>query len=135
MLVNTFEINKLHVMNTSSRKWTWRSPDFRHKNEIDYILSDHSSMMQDVSVVNKINTGSYHRLVGSKILGRASQTTIETKTHKNIDAAKISHNREQYEKKVCEKLNTKTKTTTLLIKSTNLQRLSGKSPTNCFYRR
>lgn len=31
------------------RKWTWKSPDCKYKNEIDYIISNKLYIMQDVS--------------------------------------------------------------------------------------
>ena len=45
------------------RRWTWRSPDGRTKNEIDYIMTDKPSMVTDVTVVNSINIGNDHRMV------------------------------------------------------------------------
>ena len=45
------------------RRWTWRSPDGRTKNENDYIMTDKPSMVTDVTVINRINIGSDHRMV------------------------------------------------------------------------
>lgn len=39
------------------------SLDFKYKNEIGYILSDHPQIVQDVSVLNRINTGNDHRMI------------------------------------------------------------------------
>lgn len=37
-----------------SRKWTWRSPNGEHKNEIDFILCDNLGVMQDVEVLGRV---------------------------------------------------------------------------------
>jgi len=51
----------------NKRKWTWRNPDGTIKNEIDFIITTDKSIIQDVSVVSKVNTGSDHRLVRCRI--------------------------------------------------------------------
>ncbi|EFN65839.1 Craniofacial development protein 2, partial [Camponotus floridanus] len=58
----------MYCMNTffqekPQKKWTWRSPDGTVKNEIDYILSSNKNICTDVSVLNRFDTGSDHRLV------------------------------------------------------------------------
>lgn len=68
MLVNFLEQEELFLMNSffkkqPQRKWTWRSPDSVTKNEIDFIIADKKRLFRDVSVVNRFNTGSDHRLV------------------------------------------------------------------------
>ena len=47
------------------RRWTWRSPDGKTKNEIDYIMIDNPNMITDVRVINRINIGSDHRMLMS----------------------------------------------------------------------
>ena len=47
----------------AGRRWTWRSPDGNTKNEIDYIMTDKPSMVTDVTVINRVNIGSDHRMV------------------------------------------------------------------------
>ncbi len=47
----------------AGRRWTWRSPDGNTKNEIDYIMTDKPSMVTDVTVLNRVNIGSDHRMV------------------------------------------------------------------------
>ena len=49
------------------RRWTWRSPDGKTKNEIDYIMTDKPNMITDVRVINHINIGSDHRMLMSNI--------------------------------------------------------------------
>ncbi|XP_022829298.1 craniofacial development protein 2-like [Spodoptera litura] len=68
MLVNFLEKEGLFLMNSffkkqPQRKWTWRSPDTMTKNEIDFIMTDKKRIFRDVSVINRFNTGSDHRLV------------------------------------------------------------------------
>ena len=63
--------SKLFIANSKfkkniNRKWTWRNPDGTIKNEIDFIMSTDQSIIQDVSIINKVNTGSDHRLVRCK---------------------------------------------------------------------
>lgn len=67
-LVNFSERHGLKIMNTffekkANRRWTWISPNKTTKNEIDFILTDKPRSVTDVSVLNKFNTGSDHRLV------------------------------------------------------------------------
>ena len=73
----------------AGRRWTWRSPDGNNKNEIDYIITDKPSMVTDVTVLNRVNIGSDHRMVmGSialntraerrKLLNKNTQTRVDT---------------------------------------------------------
>ena len=53
------------IMNTLfqkkiERRWTWRSPDGKTKNEIDYIMTDKPNMITDIRVINRITIGSDH---------------------------------------------------------------------------
>ncbi|XP_046976516.1 uncharacterized protein LOC124542632 [Vanessa cardui] len=68
MLVNFLEREGLFLMNSffkkqPQRKWTWQSPDTMTNNEIDFIMTDKRHIFRDVSVINRFNTGSDHRLV------------------------------------------------------------------------
>ena len=72
MLVNFLEQQDLFLMNSffkksPNRKWTWKSPDGRTANEIDYILTDKRRIFRDVTVLNRCDTGSDHRLVRSTL--------------------------------------------------------------------
>ena len=49
------------------RRWIWRSPDGKTKNEIEYIMTDNPNMITDVRVINRINIGSDHRMLMSNI--------------------------------------------------------------------
>ena len=70
-LIEFAEARSLSIMNTFfekriERKWTWKSPS-GVKNEIDFILSNRRDVVKDVSVINKVNVGTDHRMVRSKI--------------------------------------------------------------------
>ena len=62
-LVNFAEYEGLKIVNTffkknDKRRWTWRSPNGEHLNEIDYILTDKIEFFKDVGVVNRVQVGS-----------------------------------------------------------------------------
>ena len=72
MLVNFSERYNMKIMNTvfqkrAGRKWTWRSPNEETKNEIDFIIADNFNIVKDVTVINRVNIGSDHRMVASRI--------------------------------------------------------------------
>ncbi len=58
---NTFFIKK------PNRKWTWRSPDGRTKNEIDHILTDNLHMVKDIGVLSTFLFSSDHLPIRCKI--------------------------------------------------------------------
>lgn len=68
-----FAVNqRLYIMNTffqkkENKKWTWRSPNGEIKNEIDFIMANDKRIFKDVTVINRFNTGSDHRLVRGEI--------------------------------------------------------------------
>ncbi|KAL1446846.1 hypothetical protein WDU94_003496 [Cyamophila willieti] len=71
-LVQFAEEKRLYIMNSffkkqPTRKWTWFSPDREVKNEIDFITTNQKHIVKDVTVLNKFNTGSDHRLVRARI--------------------------------------------------------------------
>ncbi|CAH2243712.1 jg8772 [Pararge aegeria aegeria] len=68
MLANFMEKEGLFMMNSfyekrPHRKWTWLSPDGSTRNEIDFIMSTKLHIFNDVSVINRVKTGSDHRMV------------------------------------------------------------------------
>ena len=63
-----FKIMNTQFQKKAGRRWTWRSPDENTKNEIDYIMTDKPSMVTDVTVINRINIGSDHRMVMGSII-------------------------------------------------------------------
>ncbi|XP_045460954.1 uncharacterized protein LOC123671253 [Harmonia axyridis] len=64
---NLFQMNSFFPKRPN-RRWTWRSPDGRTKNEIDFIITNRSHIVKDVSVLNKVSTGSDHRIVRAKLM-------------------------------------------------------------------
>lgn len=67
-LVEFCEDHRLFVLNSfyqkkPQRRWTWQSPNATTRNEIDYMLSPHQTVVTDVTVLNNFNAGSDHRLV------------------------------------------------------------------------
>ena len=69
-----FKIMNTQFQKKAGRRWTWRSPDGNTKNEIDYIMTDKPSMVTDVTVINRVNIGSDHRMVmGSITLNTRAQ--------------------------------------------------------------
>ena len=111
-LIQFAEEHNLLILNTfykkpPSGKWTWRSPDGRTKNEIDFILSDSKKNVKDVQVLNGLKFDSDHRMV------RAILTLNKRKRY-----AKISH------KPKLEKINKEIYKSTL---KNNLEKLQNKS--------
>ena len=73
----------------AGRRWTWRRPFGNTKHEIYYIMTEKPSMVTDVTVINRINIESDHRMVmGSvtlntkaerwKLLNKNTQTRVDT---------------------------------------------------------
>ena len=84
-----FKIMNTQFQKKAGRRWTWRSPDGNTKNEIDYIMTDKPSMVTYVTVINRVNIGSDHRMVmGSitlntrakrrKLLNKNTRTRVDT---------------------------------------------------------
>uniref|UniRef100_A0A914VTP1 Endonuclease/exonuclease/phosphatase domain-containing protein n=1 Tax=Plectus sambesii TaxID=2011161 RepID=A0A914VTP1_9BILA len=69
MLIDFCKDLQLQVFNSFfkkliARKWTWRSPNGRTKNEIDFVLAPHNSIFtKDVCVVASFNFYSDHHLL------------------------------------------------------------------------
>lgn len=85
--------NKISILNTffkkkPNRRWTWRSPNGEHKNEIDFIMSNNPGIIQNVEVLN-LNYSSDHRPVRATITlskpkkNRSTYTTSHKTTLKN----------------------------------------------------
>nr|XP_049695954.1 craniofacial development protein 2-like [Helicoverpa armigera] len=67
-LADFLEKEELFMMNSffqkpPHRKWTWLSPDGFTRNEIDFFMTDKKRVFSDVSVINRVKTGSDHRIV------------------------------------------------------------------------
>ena len=99
---NNFKIMNTQFEKKAGRRWTWRSPDGNTKNEIEYIMTDKPSMVTDLTVINRVNNGSDHRLaMGSitlntraerrKLLNKNKRTRVGTK--KNTFQLELKKNR------------------------------------------
>ncbi|PZC72845.1 hypothetical protein B5X24_HaOG210520 [Helicoverpa armigera] len=87
-LVNFSYAYNLKIMNSfykkrKSRKWTWISPNGRDKNEIDFILTNQKQFFNDVSVINKLNFNTDHRMV------RANIKCDQKKSRKFVVASRV----------------------------------------------
>ena len=98
LLVNFAEKYNMRVMNSffqkrAGRKWTWRSPNGTTKNEIDFVLADESNSVSNVTVINKVNIGSDHRMVGctAKFNYRAERNKLILK--KKISVERVKENK------------------------------------------
>src|SRR5271167_45439 len=61
-LVEFAASRKLYIGNSKykkrdNRKWTWKSPDGTVKSKIDFIMTDNENTIEDLTVVNRVNTG------------------------------------------------------------------------------
>ncbi|KAI8425563.1 hypothetical protein MSG28_011388 [Choristoneura fumiferana] len=86
--------NKFKVINTIFKKktknlWTWITPDKQHKNQIDYILSNHSKLFTNIEILNNGIFPSDHRLVRGTIhlhkTRRSRATFSEPRANLSID--------------------------------------------------
>lgn len=71
-LINFALENNITILNSlfkkrPSRKWTWRSPDGKYTNEVDYILSNRPKFFNDVNVINNLNFHTDHRMVRASL--------------------------------------------------------------------
>ncbi|KAI8439905.1 hypothetical protein MSG28_001366 [Choristoneura fumiferana] len=102
---------KLFAMNTFFQKkpqkmWTWRSPDGKTKNQIDYILSSKRYIFEDVGVINMVGAGSDHRIVRARLalnLKLELRRLVES-NRPSEDRKYIEVQREYYQRKLSEKL-------------------------------
>jgi hypothetical protein len=82
-----------------SRKWTWRSPDGTTKNEIDFIMTSKESTIENLTVLNRVNTGSDHRLVRARFNFKTSidrAKLVKSQTPK-IDYVTLKARREMFQ--------------------------------------
>ena len=82
---------KYKIMNTmlfqkkAWRIWVWKSPNSVTMTEIDYILTNRSHIVTDVTGINQVNTGSDRRLVMSNI---KLDVEVEMEKHDDQEATK-----------------------------------------------
>lgn len=55
-----------HIYERLERKWTWQSLS-GIKNEIDFTITNMRGIVKQVEGMNKVNIGSNHRMVKSKL--------------------------------------------------------------------
>lgn len=84
----------LHIANTKFQKkskWTWKSPDGKTLNEIDFIMTNRIDTVKDVKVLNKVNAGSDHRLIRSKIKFQHNieRSKLTCKARKSINLPRL----------------------------------------------
>ena len=84
-IVNTF------FRKRPSTKWTWRHPNGRTKNEIDFILSDSLTGIADIQVAQTLKLSTDHRLV---------RIIVEIKRKRRHFRTQVSHKIEDMNKTV-----------------------------------
>ena len=62
----------LYIVNDKYQKkenalWTWKNPDECTRNQMDFIMTNRQDIIIDVAVINRVNTGSDHKFVRSKV--------------------------------------------------------------------
>jgi endonuclease/exonuclease/phosphatase family metal-dependent hydrolase len=92
----------LYIANTRFKKkskWTWKSPDGKTTNEIDFIMTDHINTVKDVTVLNRVDVGSDHRMVRSKISFplKLERKKLTASGHKNINLDKLNEMKQEFQ--------------------------------------
>lgn len=111
MLANLLNNEKLFCLNTffqkpPQRKWTWRSPDGRTKNEIDFIFANKTNICKDISVLNQFHTGSDHRLVRASIQIDTKMERKKLLTRSKIPTRDVLYlNKETYQNELTNRIN------------------------------
>lgn len=96
-LIQFAQEHNLFILNTfykkpATAKWTWKSPDGKTRNEIDFILSNSKENIRDVQVLNGVKFDTDHRMVRAALeTNRKSRKRIQ---HKKQGPTAI--NRETY---------------------------------------
>lgn len=91
----------------SEKKWTWRSPNWETKNEIDYILTNKKNLVTDVEVITELDIGSDHRPVGARVMDNKFKRKSIRKKKYQPSSSFISLNKEEFEAKLNEVLRVK----------------------------
>ena len=104
-LIQFAEEHNLRILNTfykkpNTSKWTWRSPDGKTKNEIDFILSNSREGVRNVQVLNGLKFDSDHRMVMATIRSKGKKK--RGKKYFKPNAKKI--NKEIYKRSLEEKM-------------------------------
>lgn len=111
-LINYLQRENLYCMNTFfkkplSRRWTWVSPNQKTKNEIDYIISNKKYIVTDVTVLNRFDLGSDHRLVRAKvIINKKLERKKLIQQQKYPTLQQLKQNKERYQNELNRKITT-----------------------------
>ena len=85
------------------RKWTWKSPDGSTRNEIDFIMTNKKDTIENLMVLNRVNTGSDHRMVRCRVNFRTQVERVKLVKPKiakiDYDALKTKQSQFQLEVK------------------------------------
>ncbi|CAH2105825.1 unnamed protein product [Euphydryas editha] len=65
-------------------KWTWISPDGTYKNEIDYIITDHTKVFTDINVITKLNFNTNHRMKIAEISKKIKESIRKDRKTKRL---------------------------------------------------
>ncbi|KAK3784049.1 hypothetical protein RRG08_025243 [Elysia crispata] len=71
-LIDFCTANRLFVTNSFFKKprpryWTWESPGGDYKNQIDFILTTDKTTIQNTEIITKVDIGSDHRMIRSRM--------------------------------------------------------------------
>ena len=67
-LIHFAQAHEMKILNTffkkkSHKRWTWRSPDRKALNEIDYIIGDTLEIVRDMQVVQRLKFDTDHKMI------------------------------------------------------------------------
>ena len=71
-------------------RWIWNSPNGVTNTEIDYILTNRTDIVTDVTVINQVNTGSDHIVA-------MSNTKLVTKRLPRVNAKQIGSKKIEFQ--------------------------------------
>ncbi|CAG4989725.1 unnamed protein product [Colias eurytheme] len=80
-LENKFKILNSFYKKKKTKKWTWMSPNGQYKNEIDFIMSNNSKIIKDVSIIHNLNFNSDHKMVRATLTGTPIKNKRRFCTH------------------------------------------------------
>ncbi|KAL3287522.1 hypothetical protein HHI36_001991 [Cryptolaemus montrouzieri] len=109
MLIKFCKTEDLYCVNSffqnpETRRWNWKSPDGKVKNEIDSIILNKREICYNVSVLNKFDTNSDHRLVRATIRHETkfelTKMILKKQKYPTLEVRCIVRNREKFEKAV-----------------------------------
>lgn len=108
-LLNYIQQHELLALNSffnkkPQNKWTWISPDGKHKNEIDYCFTNNRKIVQDLSVLNNFTTGSDHRMIRAKVALNIKKERIKLMSRTKCNKWVTPENLESYQNKIAEVL-------------------------------